>query len=152
MGKQSVISARPVTPEDERLFREFLENDPLHQALGIKFSDLADCDSYLVSGESGPLLFARLHLSLRAAMQFNPATPYRTAKHAQEVVQWLEREARQRQCREIIIRPGAKAINLAERLGFKNFNGGKYIRLSAKVNSPETGQEFKNGAEPRRTN
>ena len=126
-----MISARPVTPEDERLFSQYLASDPLHQSLGIKFSDLEDGDSYLVSGESGPLLFARLHLSLRAAMQFNPATPYRTAKHAQEVVQWLEREARQRQCREIIIRPGAKAISFTERLGFEDFIGGKYIRLSA---------------------
>ena len=127
-----MISARPVTPEDERLFSQYLENDPLHQALGIKFSDLADGDSYLISDPAGPLLFARLQTALRAACQFNPATPYRTARHAGEVVSWLEEQARQRQCREIIIRPGAKAISFTGRLGFEDFSGGKYIRLSAK--------------------
>ena len=126
-----MISVRPVTPEDERLFSQYLENDPLHQSLGIKFSDLTDGDSFLISDTAGPLLFARLQTALRAACQFNPATPYRTAKHAQEVVQWLEEQARQRQCREIIIRPGSRAIALSESLGFEDFSGGKYLKLSA---------------------
>ena len=127
-----MISARPVTPEDERLFSQYLENDPLHQSLGIKFSDLADGGSYLISDLAGPLIFVRMQQALRFAMQFDADAPFRTGRHAGEIVEWLKIEARKRNCTELICRPGADAVKFAERLGFEDFSGGRYLRLSGK--------------------
>lgn len=119
---------RPVTPEDEKFFNECLEKDEVHKSLGIKFKHLEDGDSYLVSDESGPIMFVRLQNALRVAIQFNPDTPLRSARAAQKVVDWFTGIARGRKAKEVIIRPGGGAVHFADKLGFLPFDG-KFIEV-----------------------
>ena len=124
----SGIWIRPVEPADEDFFNECLSKDKVHQLLGIQFKHLSEGDSYLVSDESGPLMFVRLQNALRVAIQFNPDAPLRSARAAKQVVEWFSGMARGRKAKEVIIRPGGGAVRFADKLGFKDFEG-KFITV-----------------------
>lgn len=125
-----MITVRKVTPDDEALVSEWLEQDETHKAAGIKWSDVIAPKTYaeLVLDEDGVILtVVRYHLALRAAMQFNPEASYRNAKHGQELKKLLIDRAEQLNAIEVIIRPGGKAVRFSEKLGFKDFIGSKVI-------------------------
>lgn len=124
----SEIWFRPVTPENEDFFNECLSKDEVHKSLGIRFKNLEDGDSYVVSDESGPLMTVRLQNALRVAIQFNPDAPLRSARAAKKVVDWFSNIARERKASEVIIRPGGGAVRFAEKLGFLPFDG-KFIEV-----------------------
>lgn len=125
------MKIRLLTLQDKELFEKWLDKDELHKSLGITWNDLGEwgTTSYVVLDDDGePLIFVRTHAAVRVAMQFNPDRPYKTAKVAKEVVEWLQNQARYRGAKEVIIRPGGKAKSFAERLGFKEFIG-KFIEV-----------------------
>ena len=124
-GVAVLISLRLVTPEDESLFNTWRDQDETHVTLGLEFSDLIapGGSAYLISDESGPLIFMRVWKALRFGMQFDPSASYRTASVAHEVVCKMEEMARNEEASEIIIRPGGKATKFAEKLGFQEFYG-----------------------------
>lgn len=127
MREKPVIYVREVKKDDQHsdLIRGWLEKDPSHQALGIRFDDIfqPNTDMALIYDENGPLMAARFHRALRIGMQFDPEHAYRTAKVGKEVVEWFKELAQAGNYREIIIRPGGKARAFAERLGFDAFDG-----------------------------
>lgn len=126
-----MITVKPVhkgDPEAE-MVAEWLAKDELHQSLGLTMDDVfAHGYTDLISDEQGPLIAVRTHLALRAAMQFRPESRLRIARVGAEVVEWMKKEAKEARAAEVIIRPGGKAKNFAEKLGFKEFIG-KFIRL-----------------------
>lgn len=125
-----MISTRKITPEDETFFNECLSKDEIHKQLGISFKKVTEenTEAYLISDESGPLMTVRLHNALRVAVQFNPDTPFRSAKASPEVVEWFRELARERGAKEVIARPGGGAVRLLDKLGFEDFDG-KYIEV-----------------------
>lgn len=123
-----MIQIRRAVAEDEALFNSWLAGDPVHKMNGITFADLMadNTEAWLISDEHGPLLFLRTWTAFRAAIQFQPGAEYRTAKAAWEVVEKMTEMADGH--REIIIRPGGKAIPFSEKLGFVDFHG-KHISV-----------------------
>jgi hypothetical protein len=73
------------------------------------------------------LTVVRYHAALRAAMQFNPDATYRIAKHGKELKELLENKAKSIGAKEVIIRPGGKAVRFTEKLGFEDFSGSKIV-------------------------
>lgn len=127
-----MIKYRLIKPEDEPMVSSWLERDEVHKSLGLTWKDVNEEGTvpFLISTEDDiPLLVARLHVSVRAAMQFNPDTPIAIARHANEVIDWMKDMAMKAKAKEIIIRPGGKAVRFSEKLGFKNFIG-KFIGIS----------------------
>ena len=121
---------RPLKPEDETLVSDWLARDPVHLLNGIKWADIIAPNTYaeIVMDEDGIILeVIRYHIALRVAMQFNPDEPYRIAKHSKEVVEALKQKTRELNAKELIIRPGGKAVHFAEKLGFEDFTGSKVI-------------------------
>ncbi len=124
-----MISVRKVVPEDETFFNKCLEQDEVHKSLGITFKNVTEdgTESYLISDEAGPLMTVRLHTAVRVAIQFDPEQKYRSAKAAKEVVKWFSNIARERGAKEVIILPGGGAVQFADKLGFQDFSGAKFI-------------------------
>ena len=126
-----MIKYRLITPEDKPMVSSWLERDETHKSLGLTWKDVIEDGAipFLISTEDDiPLLVARLHISVRAAMQFNPDTPIAIARHANEVIDWMKDMATKAKAKEIIIRPGGKAVRFAEKLGFLPFVG-KFINV-----------------------
>ena len=126
----SSIFFRPVTPEDEPLVSDWLARDPVHKAAGLTWKDVVAPNTYaeIVTDSDGIVLeVIRYHIALRIALQFNPDEPYRIAKHSKEVVEALKQKTRELNAKELIIRPGGKAVHFAEKLGFEDFTGSKVI-------------------------
>jgi hypothetical protein len=124
------IHTRRINENDEPLVTRWLEADEVHKRLGLKFTNLLapNTEAYLISDEGHtPVMAVRLHKALRVAIQFGDS-PYRSARHAKEVVSWFTEQARQDECREVIIRPGGGAVQFADKLGFTDF-AGKYIEV-----------------------
>lgn len=117
------------TDPDARLVAEWLKNDVFHQQIGITEDQIWEPTSEvaLICDENGPLMAARFQKALRVAIQFNPKTPYRSAKIAKEVVDWLKEIGRKSGCTEVVVRPGGKAKKFTEKLGFEPFDG-KFVR------------------------
>lgn len=116
-----MISVKQVHKGDPEaaMVAEWLAKDELHQALGLTMDDVFEHGYIdLISDEQGPLIAVRTHLALRAAMQFKPGSRLRIARIGAEVVEWMKKEAKDARAAEIIVRPGGKSINFAERLGF----------------------------------
>lgn len=127
-----MIKIRAVLPTDESLVSDWLARDEIHRSLDYTWDHLLEKDttSAIVFDESDiPLLAVRFHKAIRVGMQFNVDQPYRVAKHMREVVAAMQEYAKQNNAKEIIIRPGGKAIRLAEDLGFKDFTGSKIIEV-----------------------
>jgi hypothetical protein len=110
------------------MFEAWCAKDPVHSANGITWADVTekDTEAAVVYDEQGPISIVRFHKALRVAMQFNPDASYRVAKTADETVDWFGVLARSMGMKEVIIRPGGKAVRFAEKLGFKDFIG-KFI-------------------------
>lgn len=125
-----MIVIRPLIPEDEPLVSKWLEQDEVHRAAGIKWEDVTAPGTYteIVSDEDGVILTViRYHAALRIAMQFNPDATYRVAKHSKEIVDMMKQRARDIGAKEVIIRPGGKAVRFADKLGFVDFTGSKIV-------------------------
>lgn len=125
-----MISTRPITPEDETFVSDWLERDETHRLLGLKWKDVIAPNTHaeIVTDEDGTIITViRYHLALRAAMQFNPDTPYRVAKHGTELRERLVEHAKEIGALEVVIRPGNKAVRFSEKLGFYDFSGSKII-------------------------
>lgn len=125
-----MLKTRPLVAEDEPLVSLWLEQDETHRALGLKWEDVIAPGTYaeIVSDENDVILYViRYHLALRAAVQFNPDTPYRNAKHGVELRELLQKHAREQDAIEVIIRPGGGAIRFADKLQFKDFLGSKIV-------------------------
>src|SRR5579885_2207377 len=103
--------------KDADLVSSWLANDPVHTELGITPADLDEGEVAIIHDENGPVMAVRFQKALRVAIQFNPKTPYRSAKVAKEVVQWFKDLAKNGKFSEVIIRPGGKAKSFAEKLG-----------------------------------
>lgn len=117
---------RVPTETDKQLTSKWLEKDEFHTAAGITLDDLFKSGTKAIMAcddKENPLIAIRAHLALRIAMQFNPDSPYRTAKVAKQVVEDLQKTAQDYGALEVIILPGGKAWNFAEKLGFRPFNG-----------------------------
>ena len=127
-----MISIQPLkrTDPETDLVADWLAKDELHQALGLKLDDVFEdgTEAVMISDERGPLIAVRLHKSLRVAMQFQPNSRLRIARSGAEVVDWMKQVAKNENCSEVIIRPGGKAKNFAEKLGFREFIG-KFIKI-----------------------
>jgi gamma-glutamyl-gamma-aminobutyrate hydrolase PuuD len=124
------LICRPVVPEDESLVSKWLEQDEVHKANGIKWQDVTAPGTYaeIVMDEDGIILTViRYHAAIRVAMQFNPDATYRVAKHSHEIVDMLKQRARGIGAKEVIIRPGGKAVRFADKLGFVEFTGSKIV-------------------------
>lgn len=120
------MNVRTVTKDDEALISGMISKDAAHSAAGISFADVIEpgTSAFLFSDDTGnPLMVVRLGLALRVAIQFNTETPYRSAKYATEIMQWLKDKALQCGIKEMIIRPGGGAANFADRLGWLPFDG-----------------------------
>ena len=102
-----------------------LAKDDLHRAMGLTVDRIFDenTESVEISDENGPLMAVRFHRALRIAIQFYPNRRFRIAKVAKEVVEWFKSLAKSGLYKEIIIRPGGKARNFANKLGFEPFIG-----------------------------
>lgn len=127
-----MIKIRAVLPTDESLVSDWLARDEIHRNLGYTWNHLLEKDTTaaIVFDEVDiPLLAVRFHKALRVGMQFNVDQPYKVAKHMREVVAAMQEYAKQNNAKEIIIRPGGKAIRLADGLGFKDFTGSKIIEV-----------------------
>jgi multidrug efflux pump subunit AcrB len=111
------------TDPDAVLAIEWLLNDPYHQKLGITPEEMFDGEVALIHDEDGPIMVVRFQKALRVAIQFNPKTRLRNAKAGAEVVKWFQQIAKQTECDEVIVRPGGKAVQFADKLGFRNFVG-----------------------------
>ncbi len=125
-----MIIVRPLVPEDEPLVSKWLEQDEVHRAAGIKWEDVTAPGTYteIVSDEDAVILTViRYHAALRVAMQFNPDATYRIAKHGKEITNMLKQRARNIGAKEVIIRPGGKAVRFADRLGFIDFVNSKIV-------------------------
>lgn len=125
-----MIVIRPLVPEDEPLVSKWLEQDEVHRANGIKWDALTAPGTYteIVTDNDGTILtVVRYHAALRVAMQFNPDATYRVAKHSKEIVEMLKQRARGIGAKEVIIRPGGKAVRFADKLGFVDFTGSKIV-------------------------
>ena len=126
----TLLTSRRITFEDEPLVTKWLEEDEVHRALGLQWEDVIAPGTYaeVVYDEQGVILSViRYHAALRAAFQFNPNATYRIAKHGQELKELLQERARNIGATEVIIRPGGKAINFTDRLGFIDFTGSKIV-------------------------
>lgn len=124
-----MIVTRPLTSEDESLVSKWLEEDEVHKANNIKWADVTAPGTYseVVSDENGVILaIVRYHAALRCAFQFSPAT-YRIARHGKELADMLKQRARNIGAKEVIIRPGGKAVQFADKLGFVDFTGSKIV-------------------------
>lgn len=102
---------------------EWLQNDTYHRDLGITSEDMFQGEVALIYDEIGPIMAVRFQKALRAAVQFNPRTRLRNAKAGAEVAAWFQELARTSGCSEVIVRPGGKAVQFVDRLGFKDFTG-----------------------------
>lgn len=107
---------------------EWLAKDAAHQALGIKPEDIFEdgTETALISDENGPIIAIRFHRALRVAMQFKPESRLRIARVGVEVVDWIKQVAKAGGEKEVIIRPGGKAVKFAKKRGFLDFVG-KYL-------------------------
>jgi len=126
-----MIYVRKIDEEKDRLLiANWLANDPEHQALGIKVEDFFESgtEAAIVFDDNGPRMIIRFHKALRAAVQFNPETPLANARIGKDVREWFENLAVDMGAKEVIIRPGGKAVRFTERLGFENFDG-KFIKV-----------------------
>jgi hypothetical protein len=124
------IDPKNVSPEDHALISDWLSKDKEHQALGISPKQFFEPDTELaiIHDEDGPRMIVRFHKALRVAVQFNPDTPFKNAKIGREVTNWFKTLAKNMNAKEVITRPGGKAIRFVEKLGFKNFVG-KFIGI-----------------------
>jgi len=124
------LICRPLLPIDEVLVSEWLSQDVVHSANGIKWADVTAPGTYaeVISDEDGVIItIVRYHAALRVAMQFNPNATYRVAKHGKELADMLKQRARGIGAKEVIIRPGGKAVRFADKLGFIDFTGSKIV-------------------------
>lgn len=110
---------------DTKLVEDWLKQDEFHQSQGITIEDLfaPNTEAAIIYDEQGPIQAVRFHKSLRAASQFNPKARIRNARVGAEVAAWFQKLAKESGCTEVIIRPGGKAVNFTERLGFLPFIG-----------------------------
>lgn len=125
-----MIFVKKLTIEDRPLVSKWFDADPVHSKSNLSVDDIFEdgTEAALISDEDGvPVLAIRLHKALRIGIQFNPETPYKTAKVAKEVVEWFKVLAKEAGCKEVIIRPGGKAVRFSEKLGFLPFIG-KYLK------------------------
>jgi len=113
------------TDQEAALVADWLAKDETHQALGLTIDDVFAPNTLLdlISDEKGPLIAVRTHLALRAAMQFRPESRIRIVKAMPDVLKWLQQEAKDTDCTEIIGRPAPKVENLLGRLGCQSFTG-----------------------------
>jgi hypothetical protein len=113
------------TDPEAEIAKEWLANDPEHQKLGIQPEDVFEdgTELALIYDEQGPIMAARFHRALRAAVQFNPQTRLRNARAGKEVAEWFQKIASESGCKEVIVRPGGRAKRFTERLGFSDFIG-----------------------------
>jgi len=113
------------TDPEARMVSEWLAQDSAHQMLGIKPEDIFEdgTETALVSDDNGPVIAIRFHRTLRVAMQFKPESRLRVARIGAEVVDWIKQVAKAGGEKEVIIRPGGKAVKFSKRLGFKQFIG-----------------------------
>jgi hypothetical protein len=122
---KSKISVRPASPNDKALIESWLADDEFHQSIGITIEDAYKNGTQLaiVSDSVGPLMAVRLELfpeSLHAAIQYNPHTRLRNVRAMGEVIGWWKDMAMAVKRNAITVKPGGRAIRLAERLGFKD--------------------------------
>lgn len=125
------MKIRELTIEDKPMVEDWLSHDEVHRKLGLKWEDVVaeDSESFLISTDDDkPLMVLRTQLALRAAIQFSPDRPYACAKYANEVINFMKNRCKEVGAKEIIIRPGGKAIHFAEKLGFKEFIG-KFLQI-----------------------
>lgn len=125
------MKVRRLTDADEPLVTSWLEQDELHQQLGLSFKNVVEpgTEAYLVCDDAGvPFITLRLSLALRVGMQFDPGSPFKSAKYAPEVIDWMKRAGALAGAKELIIRPGGKAVNFSTKLGFEDFIG-KYMEI-----------------------
>jgi hypothetical protein len=125
-----MIVIRPLSPDDKELVSKWLSQDEVHSANNIKWEDVTAPGTYaeIVSDEDGVILtVVRYHAALRVAIQFNPEATYRIAKNSKDIVVMLKQRARNIGAKEVIIRPGGKAIRFADKLGFIDFTGSKIV-------------------------
>jgi|SRR5208337_4539313 len=119
------MNIRKANEADTPMLEQWLAKDEAHQAIGLKIEDFTapNTELYIVEDGIGPVMAVRIHMALRAGIQFNPDTPYRNAKASTWVKGCLEDTAKNRKAKEVIVRPGGKAQRMCERLGFKHFIG-----------------------------
>lgn len=124
------LTSRPVHITDKPLIEDWISKDFHHSQTGRSWGDLVEpkTESYLLSANDFPLMAVRLHNALRVAIQFNPEHPYRSARHAKEIMIWLKERADKISATEMIIRPGGLAVNFAEHLGWEDFSG-KFFKV-----------------------
>jgi hypothetical protein len=117
-------------PEAEQVV-EWLAQDETHQAAGLTLDDLFEegTEQVLIYDDHGPIMAVRLHRALRVAVQYAPGARLRNARAGEAFISWLRKLAADSKCQEVICRPGGKAVRFAERLGFSDFSGGKFISL-----------------------
>lgn len=126
----TLLTCRPLTIDDKPLVSKWLADDPFHSRAGITWDDVTAPGTYseIVTDEDGVILTViRYHAALRAAFQFNPDATYRIAKHGYDLKKLLEDKARNIGAKEVIIRPGGKAVRFTEKLGFEDFSGSKIV-------------------------
>lgn len=125
------LAWRRITELDKDWVSDWIARDATHVAAGITFKDVMEegTEAFLISDLSGvPIMIVREHLALRIAIQFNPDTPFRSARHAPQILKALQSIAKSKGATEIIIRPGGKSVHFANKLGFKDFIG-KFFRV-----------------------
>jgi len=121
-----MIYVKKLTKEtDLPLVADWMSKDSYHADLGIKPEDAFEdgTETALICDEEGPIMVARFHKALRAAVQFNPETRLRNARAGKEVAEWFQQLAKKQGAKEVIIRPGGKAVKFTEKLGFREFTG-----------------------------
>lgn len=108
------------TPEDRATVQAWLDKDELHQQLGLKVDMLfaPGTESYFVMDDEQPLMAVRFWKAMRFGIQFNPDSPYKSAKAANWVMAQMEEWAYKLGYAELMCIPGGRAVKFAERLGF----------------------------------
>jgi hypothetical protein len=127
-----MINIKKLTREDDCIptITKWMSDDAAHAGLTIDDVFAKCTEAAMVSDENGvPLMCVRVSKALRVAIQFNPKTPFKSARVAKEVVSWFKDIAKNSGCNEVIIRPGGKAVRFAEKLGFLPFIG-KYLKAN----------------------
>ncbi|MGA7766028.1 MAG: hypothetical protein WCA27_07350 [Candidatus Sulfotelmatobacter sp.] len=119
-----MVTWRRMEQGDRPLVQGWLDKDEIHKASGLTVDKLFedDTEAWIIYSNDKPLMAVRRWKMSRFAAQFNPDTPYQTAKAAKDVLQKLEEMAESEDCIEVACRPAAgRATNFVERLGFVPF-------------------------------
>lgn len=120
-----MIYVRKLTEEDRPMVTEWIAADEYHTAMGITTAMVYEpgTEAAIVYDEDGPIQIVRFHRALRAAAQYNPKTRLRCARAGKEVKEWIEQIARENGAKEVIIKPGGRAVKFTEHLGYLPFEG-----------------------------